>query len=43
MARRLVSDARVMSIRRVANRAGVSWSTIMGLIRTAAEREAAQR
>ena len=43
MARRLVSDARVMSIRRVAEGAGVSWSTIMGLVRTAAEREAARR
>lgn len=43
MARRLVDDARVMSFRQVADRAGVSCSTIMGLVRTATEWEEARR
>ena len=43
MVRRLVSDAREMSISKAADRAGVSWSVIMGLVKAAAEREGARR
>ena len=42
-ARRLVSDARVMSIRAVARHHGVGWHRIMGLVRAEAARVAERR
>ena len=43
LARRLVADARVMSIRAVARHHGVGWHRIMGLVRAEAARVAQRR
>ena len=42
-ARRLVADARVMSIRAASRHHGVGWHRIMGLVRTEAARVAERR